>query len=146
MPAELAGDVMRFHGSLFYKDKEGNKTRLPGIVCLMRDIETNEPCGLHRTFLDRETGNKVDRKMLGTAKDAAIKFDLDHNNTLTVGEGVETVLSAREAGHSPAWALGSSVMVANFPVLKRLSEIIILEENYPTSRRIADFNDRALFA
>lgn len=131
LPAELAGEVIRFHGSLFL-DKQ---TRLPGMVCLMRDTETNEPCGIHRTFLDRQTGNKVDRKMLGTAKGAAIKFDLNHNNTLTIGEGVETVLSAREAGHSPAWALGSSGMVAKFPVLKRISELTILEENDPTSRR-----------
>ena len=128
---DISGSVIRFHGALRFDEF----TCLPSMVCLMRDIETNEPCGIHRTFLDRDTGSKIDRKMLGIAKGAAIKFDVNPNNTLTIGEGMETTLSARAAGHSPAWALGSSGMVANFPVLKRLSEITILEENDPTSRR-----------
>jgi putative DNA primase/helicase len=38
-------------------------------------------------------------------------------------------------GLGPVWALGSSVAVGNFPVLKGLTGITILEENDPTSRR-----------
>lgn len=131
LSADLAGDVIRFHGSL-YVDPQ---TRLPGMVCLLRNIETNEPCGIHRTYLDRESGQKVDRKMFGIAKGAAIKFDPVSTQSLTIGEGIETVLSARAAGYSPAWALGSSGAVRTFPVLKRPSELTILEENDPTSRK-----------
>jgi putative DNA primase/helicase len=128
---DIAVSVIRFHNDLYFDPK----TRLPGMVCLLRDIVTDEPCGIHRTFLDRETGQKVDRKMLGIAKNAAVKLDHPIGSNLTIGEGVETVLSSRMAGLGPVWALGSSGAVRNFPVLKGLTEITILEENDPTSRR-----------
>ena len=131
LPTELSGGVIRFHGSL-YVDPQ---TRLPGMVCLLRNIETNEPCGIHRTFLDQDTGQKIDRKMFGIAKGAAIKFDPAPGQFLTIGEGVETVLSARAAGYAPAWALGSSGAVRTFPVLKQAAELTILEENDETSRK-----------
>jgi hypothetical protein len=127
---DIAGSVIRFHGSLFFD----RQTRLPGMVCLLRDVATDEPCGIHRTFLDRYTAQKIDRKMLGIAKSAAIKLD-PVGSSLTIGEGVETVLSGRMAGLGPVWALGSSGAVRSFPVLKGLTEITILEEIDPTSRR-----------
>jgi putative DNA primase/helicase len=71
LPAAVASNVIRFHGSL-YVDKD---SRMPGMACLLRNIETDEPCGIHRTFLDRNTGAKIERKMLGIAKGAAIRFD-----------------------------------------------------------------------
>jgi putative DNA primase/helicase len=127
---DIGNDVIRYHGALFFD----HGPRLPGMVCLLRDIVTNEPCGIHRTFLDRKTGEKVDRRMLGIARNAAIKLD-SPGSSLTIGEGVETVLSGRMAGLGPVWALGSSGAVRNFPVLNCLSEITILEENDPTSQR-----------
>jgi putative DNA primase/helicase len=92
---------------------------------------------IHRTFLNPETALKIDRKMLGVAKGAAIKIDGDSTVTanLTIGEGVETMLSARMAGFGPVWSLGSSGGVSRFPVLADLSELTILEENDATSRR-----------
>jgi putative DNA primase/helicase len=127
---DIAGSVIRFHGSLFFD----HQTRLPGMVCLLRDIVTDEPCGIHRTFLDRKTAEKIDRKMLGIAKNAAIKLD-PVGSSLTIGEGVETVLSGRMAGLGPVWALGSSGAVRTFPVITTATEITILEENDPTSQR-----------
>jgi Toprim domain len=131
--ADIAGSAIRFHGSLYFDAFN----RRPGMVCLLRDIITDEPCGIHRTFLDREAGQKIDRKMLGIAKGAAIKLDPDAaiSTTLTIGEGIETVMSGRMSGFAPAWALGSSVAVRAFPALSSLTEITILEENDPTSRR-----------
>ena len=69
------------------------------MVALFRDITTAKPCGIHRTFLDCN-GRKLDRKMLGRARDAAIKLDQDGDVTLGlhVGEGVETCMAARQAG------------------------------------------------
>jgi hypothetical protein len=131
LPDGVAGAVVRFHAALYFD----TYTRHPGMVCLLRDINSNEPCGIHRTFLDRQTGEKIERKMLGIAKGAAIKFDPDAVTTLTIGEGVETVLAACAAGFTPAWALGSSGAVRCFPVLKNLRELTILQENDPTSRR-----------
>jgi putative DNA primase/helicase len=131
LPESVAYRVIRFHAGLRYEPDK----YLPGMVCLLRDIESNEPCGIHRTFLDRYTGKKIDRKMLGIAKGAAIKLDADPKTTLTIGEGVETVLAARAAGFTPAWALGSSGAVRCFPVLQHLRELTILQENDATSRR-----------
>jgi putative DNA primase/helicase len=130
---DFAGKVVRYHGALYFD----NATRLPGMVCLLRDIKTDEPSGIHRTFLDRNTAEKIDRKMLGIAKNAAIKLDAHAtiSTKLTIGEGVETVLSGRMAGLGPVWALGSSVAVRSFPVIKSLTEITILQENDPTSQR-----------
>ncbi|MDI3565400.1 toprim domain-containing protein, partial [Bradyrhizobium sp. Arg816] len=131
LPESVAYSAIRFHAGLRY---EGGKY-LPAVVCLLRNIETNEPTGIHRTFLDRYTGEKIDRKMLGIAKGAAIKLDAESSSALTIGEGVETVLAARAAGFTPGWALGSSGAVRSFPVLPNLNELTVLQENDPTSRR-----------
>jgi hypothetical protein len=130
---DLAGRVIRFNRSLYLDEHN----RAPGMICLLRNIETDEPCGIHRTYLHPVTAAKVERKMLGFAKGAAIKIDADSSVTanLTIGEGVETLMSARMAGLGPVWALGSSGAVGRFPVLADLNELTILEENDPTSRR-----------
>ena len=127
---DVAGAVIQFHGSLWF-DRE---TRLPGMVCLFRNIQTNEACGIHRTFLDRSTAAKIDRKMFGTAKGAAIKFDAAMpDSPLIVGEGIETALSAREAGFGRTWAIGSSGAIRALPVVN-VCELTLLQENDPTSR------------
>jgi len=123
--------VVRYHARLKY-DAEYH----PGMVCLMRDILTDEPCGIHRTFLSAD-GQKIDRRMLGIAKGAAIKIDPHAavTRTLTAGEGFETTLAAKLAGLGPVWALGSSGAVASLPALPQVAELTLLEENDPTSRR-----------
>lgn len=131
LPDSVAGSVIRFHAGLYFN----SGTRHCGMVCLLRDIVSNEPCGIHRTFLNQQTGEKIERKMLGIAKGAAIKFDLAPVTMLTIGEGVETALAARDAGFAPVWALGSSGAVRCFPVLPHLRELTILQENDATSRR-----------
>lgn len=124
LPDDVAGDVVRFHPTLKH---DGVVFR--GMVALFRDIYTNTPCGLHRTFFDSE-GRKLDRRMLGRAKQAAIKVDHDQNVTLglTIGEGFETCLAARLAGFRPVWALGSAGGIANFPVVHGIEAITILGE------------------
>jgi hypothetical protein len=121
---DIAGDVIRFHPGLKFDGKA-----VGAMVALFRDIRTNQPCGIHRTFLDG-TGCKLDRKMFGRARGAAIKLDADENVTpgLHVGEGFETCLAARLAGFRPVWALGSASAIAAFPVLSGIEAITILGE------------------
>jgi hypothetical protein len=109
----VAGEALRFHPAL-----ELNGRRWPAMVALFRDIITDEPCGIHRTFLTAD-GQKLGRKMLGRSRGAAIKLDPDDAVTtgLAIGEGIETVLTGRVAGFRPAWALGTSGKIATFPVL-----------------------------
>jgi putative DNA primase/helicase len=121
---DIAGDVLRFHPALKYNDGF-----VGGMVALFRDIRTDEPCGIHRTFLDGG-GRKLDRRMLGRAKNAAIKIDANEIVTLglIIGEGLETCLAARLAGFRPVWALGSAGAIAAFPVLPGIEAITILGE------------------
>ncbi len=124
LPDDVAGHVVRFHPALKY-----DGVVVGGMVALFRDIYTNTPCGLHRTFFDGD-GRKMDRRMIGRAKQAAIKVDHDEGVTsgLTIGEGFETCLAARLAGFRPVWALGSAGGIANFPVVPGIEAITILGE------------------
>lgn len=128
-------DDIRFHPSLKYDGE-----RLPAMVALFRDIITDEPCGIHRTFLDRG-GSKRDRRMLGRAKGAAIKIDADETVTqgIVIGEGIETCLSGRQLGFGPTWALGSADAIAGFPVLSGIDAITFLGETDKTGA-----NERAI--
>jgi putative DNA primase/helicase len=121
---DVAGDVIRFHPNLKF---EG--VHVGAMLALFRDVWTNEPCGIHRTFLDR-AGRKLDRWMLGRAKRAAIKLDADENVALGlhIGEGLETCLAARLAGFRPVWALGSASGIAAFPVLTGIEAVTVLGE------------------
>ena len=134
---ELGGDLthaLRFHGSLYF----GSRTTV-GIVALMSDVLTNEPCGVHRIFLDN-AARKLDRRMLGRAKGAAIKLDAHDDITLGlhIGEGVETCLAARQLGYRPVWALGSAGAIAAFPVLPGIEAITVFAENDNASNRAAE--------
>ncbi len=124
LPDDVAGDVLRFHPELKY-----NSVFVGAMVALFRDIRTDEPCGIHRTFLD-SAGRKLDRRMLGRAKHAAIKLDADEDVALglIIGEGLETCLAAWLAGFRPVWAVGSAGAIAAFPVLTGIEAITILGE------------------
>jgi hypothetical protein len=124
LPEGVAGTVIRFHPALKFENAV-----MGGMVALFRDIETDKPCAIHRTFLD-DAGRKLGRKMLGRAGGGAIKLDADENVTLglTIGEGVETCLAALLAGQRPVWALGSSGGIKTFPALPGIDAITILAE------------------
>jgi putative DNA primase/helicase len=124
LPEDVAGDVIRFHPALNF---EGSLVGAMG--ALFRDVASNKPCGIHRTFLDA-MGRKLGRKMLGRARSAAIKLDADANVTLGLhlGEGLETCLAARLAGFRPVWALGSAGAIGAFPVLPGIEAVTILVE------------------
>lgn len=128
----IVGSVVRYHGRLKYGDDQ----YCMGMVCLMRNIKTDEPTAIHRTFLD-SNGKKIDRRMLGIAKGAAIKIDAQPgiDGRLTIGEGFETSLASRLAGLGPAWALGSAGAMQAFPVVDAVSELTFLEENDNTIQR-----------
>ena len=124
---DLAGDVVRFHPRLAFRGEFS-----PAMVTLYRDIVTNEPRAVQRTFLDPE-GNKLDRWMLGPVKNAAIKIDADENVEygLHIGEGFESCLAAKTMGFTPVWSLGSSGAIRAFPVLPGIECLTIIVDNDP---------------
>ncbi len=114
---DLAGDVLRWH------------RRSRAMVALFRNIYSDEPQAVSRTFLDC-AGTKIERKFLGPVGGAAVKLDPDENvlTGLHVGEGVETCLAARQFGLRPAWALGSKGAIRDFPVLSGIEALTIFAE------------------
>ena len=109
------------------------------MVCLFRNIESDRPQAVSRTFLDRE-GRKLDRKFLGPVGGAAIKLDADDTvlSGLHIGEGVETCTAARRLGLRPTWALGSAGAIARFQVLNGIESLTLLREHDEANARAAD--------
>jgi Toprim domain len=122
---DIDGTVLRFHPSCPF-----GGTRHPCLLALLRDVRTNEPRAIQRTALTQK-GQKIDRMTLGPKTGAAIKLSADECVTtgLTVGEGLETVLSAIQLGFSPAWALGDAGNVRAFPVLSGIECLTIAVDN-----------------
>jgi hypothetical protein len=117
--------VLRFHPFCPF-----GAVRYPCLLALMRDVRSNEPCAIQRTALTT-AGEKIDRMTLGPKSRAAIKLSADEDVTLglTVGEGLETVLSAMQLGFGPAWALGDAGNVRTFPILSGIECLTIIVDN-----------------
>jgi hypothetical protein len=129
---DAAHHVIRFHPQLFFDGQH-----VGGMVTLFRDIVTNEPTGLIRTFLDSDGKPFVDdkgktvRKIFpgGHIKGAAAMLD-PIGTCLVIGEGLETVLSARASEVMPAcyWCVGSLGAIRAFPLLDEVASLVILGE------------------
>jgi putative DNA primase/helicase len=116
------------------------------MLALMRDIRTNEPRAIQRTALTL-AGEKISRRTLGPKMCAAMKLSADEDVAmgLTIGEGVETVLSGMHLGFSPAWALGDAGNMRAFPVLPGVECLTILvdhDENGTGQRAALDCSRR----
>jgi CHC2 zinc finger/Toprim domain len=128
LPDEAAFEAIRFHPRCI-----GDQ---PGMVCLVRDIITNEPQGIHRTALAPDgtaikREGKTLRKSLGTIRDGAIKLDPDEavEQGLCIGEGVETCLAGWQMFFRPVWSVLSTGGVAGFPILPGVDGLHIFREN-----------------
>jgi hypothetical protein len=137
LPDEAANEAIRFHPDCSFEYGE----RFPAMICLVRNIVTNEPQGVHRTALtadgtaikrpDKAGRLKTFRKSLGSISGGAIKLDPDEDveQGLCIGEGVETCLSGRQLGLQPAWSVVSTGGVARFPVLPGVDGLHVFKEN-----------------
>ena len=125
--------VLRFHPRCIFRPG----AQVPCLLALFRDAGTDAPAGIHRIALTPEVlaGGKVERRMLGRWPAArAIKL-WPAENSLVIGEGIETVLAA--ASHlqhrgtllRPAWAIGSSTGIARFPLIAGVKQLTILVDN-----------------
>ena len=111
----VVGKVLRYHPSCPWRDENtGATVRVPALVAVFRSVDDDAVTAIQRVALTAE-GAKIGRRMLGIVHRAAVKLD-QPGDPLHVGEGVETMMAARQLGLAPAWALGSAGMVARFPV------------------------------
>jgi putative DNA primase/helicase len=115
--ADIADDVLRWH------------PRIGAMLALFRNIRTDEPQAVSRTFLDHD-GRKLGRKFLGPVGGAAMKLDANEEVThgIHIGEGAETCLAARQLGLRPCWALGSKGAIGAFQALPGIEALTILAE------------------
>jgi putative DNA primase/helicase len=129
LPDDLAGRVLRFHPDTPWKDNDtGIVLRVPALIVAFRNIADDELTAVHRIRLDPDTADKIERRMLGIVKDAAVKLDPRTTDRLVIGEGVETGMAAREYDLHPVWALGSVAAITWFPVLDGVRKLSILGE------------------
>jgi hypothetical protein len=138
LPVEAAGEAIRFHPNCRF-----GRVTIPAMVCLVRDVRTNEPKAIHRTALTTfGTKTEIDgfgRLSLGPLGGGAIKLTPDEDVTtcLGVGEGVESTLSLRatpEFGASPIWSLISANGIEKLPVLPRIESLWIAVDNDVSGR------------
>lgn len=124
LPNDAYGEAVRFHPRAPFAG-----TFVPAMICLVRNILTNEPQAIHRTALTPDGQKAVvkgfDRLSYGPIGGGAIKITPDEHvtNCLGVGEGFESVISLRqlpEFGPSPIWCLLSA---GNFENLRPLPGI-----------------------
>jgi putative DNA primase/helicase len=133
---DVASVALRFHPRCPWRDDAGETIFVPAMVAAMRSVVNDHITAIHRTRLSPE-GVKIDRRMLGIAAGAAIKLDADNavTNGLTIGEGVETCLSARQFGLRPAWALASAGAIGSFPAIAGVDCLTLLAEHDAASAK-----------
>ncbi len=102
------------------------------MVALMTDALTNQPCGVHRTFLRPDGLGKAEgiaRMMAGAAGIVRLSPDETVTGGLGICEGVETGLALLTiAEWSPIWACCSAGGVARLPVLRAVEALTIFAD------------------
>lgn len=116
--------------------------RLPALLAAMRDPETGEGVGLHRTFLAPDGSDRLrdamGKAMLGRAGVVMLSPFAEVTHGLHIAEGVESTLSALAIGLAPAWAATSAGGIARFPVLPGVECLTILADADGAGMRAAE--------
>lgn len=104
------------------------------MLALMTNPVTNQPVGIHRTFLKPDGTGKADvtpaKMVLGSW--GVIRLTPDEEVTIGLGisEGIEnaiTVLQHLQWGS--VWAVGNAGSLANFPVLNGIETLTIFADH-----------------
>jgi putative DNA primase/helicase len=130
LPSEAANEAIRFLASCPFRAE-----RFPAMVCLVRNIVTNEPQGIQTALTPDgaaiKRNDKTFRKSLGLLLGGAIKIDPDADVTmgLCIGEGVESCLAGRQMGIRPVWSVISTDGIEKFPLLPGVEGLHLFAEN-----------------
>jgi phage/plasmid primase-like uncharacterized protein len=118
---------LRFHPRCFYRPDEHEPTETwPALIAAVTDL-SGRITGVHRTWLAPDGSDKAPidtpRKAMGDLLGHAVRFGIP-GEVMAAGEGIESVLSAREVlpGMATAAALSAAHLAAiHFPdALRRL--------------------------
>jgi phage/plasmid primase-like uncharacterized protein len=104
---------------------------LPAMIARIDNID-GELIGIHRTFLRPDGGGKADaepsKAMIGRAAGSAVRL-VAAAETLIVGEGIESTLSAMQATGLPAWAALSVSGLIALVLPPTAQNVIIIADN-----------------
>jgi CHC2 zinc finger/Toprim domain len=129
----LPDEALRFHPRCPF----GPGVRVPCLLALYRDVESDAPAGIHRIALtpDVFAGGKVQRRTLGSwSRPRAVKL-WPAGSPLVVGEGIETALAAatrishRGAPLRPAWSMVCSGSLSKLPTVPGVERLLILVDH-----------------
>jgi hypothetical protein len=110
-------DALRYHAGF------------DAVMALMTDPVTNEPCGVHRTFLNRD-GTKREKKMLGLQGVVRLTPDEDVTQGLAITEGIENALAVLfHLDIAPCWAATCAGGIERFPLLGGIECLTIFRDD-----------------
>ncbi|MFG1433017.1 toprim domain-containing protein [Xanthobacter sp. V2C-8] len=133
---------LRFHPRCYYRPDEHSPTETwPAMIAAVTDL-TDRLTGAHRTWLAPDGSGKapidLQRKAMGDLLGHAVRFG-PPGEVMAAGEGIESVLSAREAipGMATAAALSAAHLAAIlFP--DTLRRLYIVRDNDPAGDSARD--------
>jgi putative DNA primase/helicase len=130
---DLMTDAVRFHPNCPMRMET-----VPAMVSMMRDINTGQPTGIHRTALADDGATKRTmpnglpaKMMMGRAKGAAVMLS-NSAPIMGIAEGIETALRAHKIFGMPVWACMSASGIAGFPALHDLNHLTIFADHDKT--------------
>lgn len=126
---------LRFHPRCYYRPDEDGPTEIwPAMIAAVTDL-SGCITGAHRTWLAPDGSDKApidtQRKAMGDLLGHAVRFGIA-GDVMAAGEGIETVLSARQA--IPAMAMAAALSSAHLAAIlfpDTLRRLYILRDNDP---------------
>jgi hypothetical protein len=120
-------EVLRWHAALPWCRGE----RRPTLVALFRDVLSDRPVAIHRSFILSATDGIAERWSLGPRKGAAIKLWPLKGAKLAIAEGIENALAAIQLGVAmpPMWAATVANNIPTLAVIPSVRELTIYTDN-----------------
>lgn len=125
LPRHSLTHAVRFHPAV-----RSDGRAWAAMIALMTDPATNEPRGVHRTFLTPDAHKAPPgKRMLGGKGVIRLWPDADVTGGLFLAEGIETALAAAALfDFAPIWATGDAGAMAAFPLLDGIEELTALAD------------------
>jgi len=127
---------IRFHPNL----RHGSGVLLPAMVALVTKGQDDKPAGILRTFLDENGKTKAacspNKMMLGRCGGGVVRLG-KAGDSLLVGEGIETCLSAMQATGRPTWAALSTSSMAALALPEHIQNVTVLADADEPGERAA---------
>jgi hypothetical protein len=136
---DLLTNAVRFHPNCPMRMET-----VPAMVSMMRDMNTGQPTGIHRTALADDGSAKRTmpsgmpaKMMLGRAKGAAVMLS-NPAPVMGIAEGIETALSVQKMFGMPVWACMSASGIAGFPVICGITHLTIFADHDEAGLAVAE--------